>query len=265
LKIASLKSELVDQEQLLEVGGISPAKFEKTKQELTLAEKDLETIQEKNAIRLEQLATEEQGLRLQIQIQEKELESRKEILSRMSIRALSDGIILEVNGTEGEKVNKDHVLVRMSDLSTYKIRASIEDNMDDAIKTGRDVFALLDRDKLDGKIGNINPVIKDRKIEFDVFLARSDYPKLRPNLSVQLQVVIARRDSVPRIRKGTAVEKGRNHEVYKVEAERAVLINIETGLKGDEYCEIRSGIEVGDQIVTSDISSIRKLEEIVIN
>ena len=41
LRIASLKSELADQEQLLEVGGISPAKFEQTKQELELAEQDL--------------------------------------------------------------------------------------------------------------------------------------------------------------------------------------------------------------------------------
>ncbi|MCK5464173.1 MAG: efflux RND transporter periplasmic adaptor subunit, partial [Bacteroidales bacterium] len=37
LRIASLKSEVADQEELLEVGGISPAKFDRTKQELTLA------------------------------------------------------------------------------------------------------------------------------------------------------------------------------------------------------------------------------------
>jgi HlyD family secretion protein len=36
LRIASLKSELTDQEQLLEVGGISPAQFEKTKQEMKI-------------------------------------------------------------------------------------------------------------------------------------------------------------------------------------------------------------------------------------
>ena len=64
LTIASLKSELVDQEQLLEVGGISPARYERTKQELTLAEKDLEMLMEKNSIRLQQLETEEEGLLL---------------------------------------------------------------------------------------------------------------------------------------------------------------------------------------------------------
>lgn len=265
LKIVSLKSELVDQEQLLEVGGISPAKFDKTKQELTLAEKDLETIQEKNAIRLEQLATEEKGLELQINIQEKELEDKKELLSRMIIRAMSDGIVLEINGKEGEKVNKDRLLVRMSDLSTYKISATIDDKMDDAIKTGKDVFALVDNEKLAGKIGNINPVIKDRKIEFDVYLQQSNYAKLRPNLAVELQVVIARRDSVPRILLGPSIGKGDDHEIYKLDAGKAILTPVQTGVRGDEYIEVRSGLDIGDRIITSDISGFRKLQEIDFN
>jgi HlyD family secretion protein len=257
-----LKSELVDQEQLLEVGGISPAKIEKTKQELTLAEKDLETIQEKNSIRLQQLATEEKGLRLQIEIQEKELESKRELLSQMVIRAMSDGIILEINGKEGEKVNEDRLLVRMSDLSTYKISASIDDEMDDAIKTGRDVFALIDGSKLAGKIGNINPVIKDEKIEFDVYLERSDYPKLRPNLAVDLQVVVARRDSVPRMAMTPLFERGDNHEIYIVESGRAVLTTVGSGLKGDDFVEIVSGVGVGDRVIASNIVGLRKLKEI---
>ena len=105
LRIASLNSEVADQEELLEVGGISPAKFEKTKQELTLAEKELEMILSKNSIRLKQLEAEEQGLRLQIDIQEKELETKKENLSRTTVRAPSAGIIMSINGKEGEKVN----------------------------------------------------------------------------------------------------------------------------------------------------------------
>ncbi len=56
LRVASLKSELADQEQLLEVGGISPAKFEKTKQELELAEQDVVMLKEKNSIKLQQLS-----------------------------------------------------------------------------------------------------------------------------------------------------------------------------------------------------------------
>ena len=264
LAIASLKSQLADEEQLLDVGGISPAKIDKTKQELTLAEKDLETLKQKNAIRLEQLNAEEKGLRLQITIQMKELEERKSLLNKMIIKAPSDGIILEINGKEGEKVDRDRLLVRMSDLSTFKIRASIEDKMDSYVKTGEKVFVIIDSVHLKGKIGTISPVVRDRKIEFDVFLDQNSYSKLRPNLNVDLQVVSAQRDSVLRVKKGPAFTNEQNQDIYEVENNMAVMKNIKTGLRGNQYIELLSGAEVGDQLITSDITSLRKQKEIEI-
>ena len=40
---------------------------------------------------------------------------------------------------------------------------------------------------------------------------------------------------------------------------------IETGLVGNEYIEIKEGAALGDELIISDISSIRKLDEIEIN
>lgn len=263
LKIVSIKSELVDQEQLLEVGGISPAKFEKTKQELTLAEKDLETIQAKNRIRLKQLATEEKGLKLQIEIQQKQLDQQNELLHKMAIRAPSSGIILEINGKEGEKVNTDRLLVGMSDLTTFKLRASIEDVYASVTKTGQGVYALVDGKKLSGKIGKVSPAItKEGEIEFDVFLEQSNYSKLRPNMTVDLLVIQSRRDSVLRVKKGPAFGKSNTHNIYIKKFDKAILRKVNTGLSGDEYFEIEEGIIKGDEIIISDISSFRKLEEV---
>ena len=265
LKIISIKSELVDQEQLLEVGGISPAKFEKTKQELTLAEKDLETLQAKNSIRLQQLAAEERGLKLQIDIQQKQLDQKKELLNEMAIRAPSSGIILELNGKEGEKVNTDRVLVRMSDLSTFKILASIEDIHSDVVKTGRKVYANIDASKLTGKIGTISPTIQDGKIEFDVFLDESNYSKLRPNMTIDLDVIEHVRDSVLRVKKGPAFSKSSSHNLYVKKSGKATMTKIETGLEGNNYYEIKNGADSGDELIISDISSLRQLEEVELN
>lgn len=264
LAIISIKSDLVDQEQLLEVGGISPAKFEKTKQELTLAEKDLETILAKNNIRLQQLAAEERGLKLQIDIQQKQLDQKNELLNKMVIRAPSSGIILEINGQEGEKVSTDRLLVRMSDLTTFKIIGSIEDTYDNITKTGRAVYVLVDKTRLEGKIGTISPTVKDDKIEFDVFLNRSNYENLRPNMSVDLQVIEEKRDSVLRVKQGPVFEKSMQQSLYFLIADKAILREVETGLEGNEYVEIKEGVEVGDEIIISDISSLRKLKEIEI-
>ena len=261
LRIASLKSELADQEQLLEVGGISPAKFEKTRQELELAEKDLIMLKEKNFIRLQQLEADEEGLRLQIDMQEKVLAAKEEALSKMIIRAPSAGIILSIRGKVGEKVNSDRLLVEMSDLTNFKIKGQADDDFSEHIKTGTKVYVGIDNEILAGVVGTVNPVIRERKIEFDVNLQESSHFKLRPNLTVDLKIVRAQRDSVLRISNGPALGRGREHKLFVIESGQAVLREIRTGLKTEDYVEVVEGLKEGERVVLSDISSVKRLDE----
>jgi len=264
LRIASLKSELADQEQLLDVGGISPAQFEKTKQELNLAEKELKMVLEKNSIRLQQLEAEEEGLTLEIEIQEKALQEKKVILTKMNVKAPSNGIVLAVYGNEGEKVNADQLLVRMSDLTSYKINGSLDENNAEIIKTGGTVYAIIDEEKLAGRIGTVKPLIENNTVHFDVFLEQSNHPKLIPNKNIELQVVVNQRDSVLRIKKELIIGRGNKHEVYVVQFGKAVRKKITTGLEGMDFIEVLSGIEEGDQLITSDLPSLRRKKEIEI-
>jgi HlyD family secretion protein len=262
LRIASLKSELADQEQLLEVGGISPARFEKTKQELELAEKDLVMLKEKNSINLEQLEADEEGLRLQIEMQEKELAVKEEALSKMIIRAPSAGIILSIRGKVGEKVDNDRLLIEMSDLTNFKIQGKVDDDYSEQLKTGTRVYVGLDNEQLTGVVGTVNPVIRDRKIEFDVNLMESNHYKLRPNLNVSLDIVREERDSVLRINNGPAIGRGNEHKVFVLQNGNAREREIKTGMRTEEYVEVIEGLTEGERVVLSDISSVEDLEEL---
>jgi HlyD family secretion protein len=261
LRIASLKSELADEEQLLEVGGISPAKYEKTKQELELAEKDLVMLKEKNSIQLEQLEADEEGLMLQITMQEKVLAAREEALGRMIIRAPSAGIILSIRGKVGEKVDTDRLLVEMSDLTNFKIRGTVDDDFSDHVKTGTGVYVRIDEEKLTGVVGTVSPVIRDRKIEFDVNLKESNHFRLRPNLNVNLEIVMAERDSVLRIANGPVLGRGDEHKVYVLTGQGAELRDIKTGLRSEDFVEIVEGLKEGDRVVLSEVSSAEELEQ----
>jgi len=260
LRIASLKSELADQEQLLEVGGISPAKFEKTKQELELAGQDLVMLKEKNSIKLEQLEADEEGLRLQIEMQEKELAVKEEALSKMIIRAPSAGIVLSMHGKVGEKMDNDRLLIEMSDLTNFKIQGKVEDDYSEQIKTGTKVYVALDNEQLTGVVGSVNPVIRDRKIEFDVNLRESNHYKLRPNLNVSLEIVWEERDSVLRIHNGPAIGRGQEHKVYVLQNGAAREREIISGLRTEAYVEVLEGLVEGERVVLSAISSVEDLD-----
>ena len=262
LRIASLKSDLENEEELLKVGGISPAKVDKTKQELTLAEQDLKTTKEKNSIRLKQLEIEEAGILLKIDIQKKELERNHELLKKMIVRAPSSGIILTMQGSEGEKVNTDVLLVRMSDLSVLKIRASIEIKKVGIIKTGGIVYAIVENEKVLGTIGDIKPLANDEKIEFDVFLDENKHSKLIPNQKVEILIVTQQAPNVLRLKRGDLITKNKKQYVYVLGQDKALRRRIETGLSDMDYIEVLSGLQEGERVIISASTAFRHMKEI---
>ncbi len=264
LRITSLKAEITDQEQLLKVGGISPALHEQTRKELILAEKDLKMTLEKNSIRLKQLEADEKGLLLQIDIRKKDLELKQDLLERLKVRAPSDGIILGIYTNVGEKVEKDKLLVKMSDLSTFKVKATVDRPYLDDVRIGGEVYAVIDNTSLKGRIGSVTPVMKDKKLEFDVFLDYSYYHKLIPNMEVELQIVTQRKDSVLRVKNGPAFNRNRDQDLFVLKTDKAVKEKVTTGLIGTEYVEIVSGLTPDDRVIISDISRSRHKREIAI-
>ncbi|MBK3519488.1 efflux RND transporter periplasmic adaptor subunit [Carboxylicivirga marina] len=257
LKISSIKSVIADQEQLLEVGGISQAKFDKTKQELVLAEKELLLVQEKNSIRLQQLAADEKGLLLQIEIQQKQLEQQRELLQRMEVKAPSDGIVLAIHAKQGEKVSGDKLLVTLSDLTRFKIRASISSKEKKIIKTGRRAYVIVDNTRLEGRIGTVTPKVEGDNISFSVHLIDNNHPKLIPNQRVDLQIVKRARYDVLRLKKGDMISDKKVQSVYVINEDSAEQQELQLGLVTDDYIEIKEGLKEGDEVVISTVSSVK--------
>ena len=264
LKITSLKSTLADQQQLLEVGGISPARIEQTKQEITLAEKDLQTLKEKNAIRLEQLKKEEKGLLLQIRMQKKDLQNKLNLLEKMDIKAPSSGIILSVSGRKGEKVNADNTLVRMSDLSSFKIIGSVDEQYAEKIKTGTMVLVSVDGEQLEGLIGNVTPVVENNKIKFNVHLKQDNHPNLIANQQVQINIITNHKQNVTRLPKPPEFNRKKKLELFVIAGNKAVKTEVTLGIVGNNYLEVQSGLNPGDVVITDGINNFRQLNEIEI-
>lgn len=249
IQITSLKSQLSDEEQLVEVGGISPAKIEKTKQEISLAEKELITLKEKNSIKLKQLKAEEEGLLLGIEIQEKEMNEKLAALEQMNVRSRSAGIVLSIGNKPGEKVNKDQVLVRISDLTSFKISGSVEEKMADYIKTGTPIYAIFEDSRLFGHIGIVSPIVENGKIKFNVHLDESSHSKLIPQQNIELWIARKFKDNALRIKNIPQFEKGKPEYLYVYKDGLAIKSRISIGYISPDYIEIQDGVKEGDQII----------------
>ncbi len=264
LKIASIKSTLSDQKQLLEVGGISQAQVDKTSQELILANKDLQLAEEKNTIRLAQLATEEKGLLLQIEMQEKELLQQRNLLKNMHVKAPSNGIILSIHAKEGEKIQGEKLLVSISDLSRLKVEASINERHRRLIKIGRKANVLAGNERLQGRISSVMPRLDNGNLHFSVVLTEDDQSKLIPNQKVELHVLKTAKRNVLRLKKGPLVDSKEKQSLYKVNGDSAVKQEFTFGLINEEFAEIKEGGQEGYEIVIATSAPLRNINSIKI-
>ena len=217
---------------------------------------------EKNSIRLQQLETEEKGLLLQIRMQEKNLEEKEKLLEKMSISAPSDGIILAINGQEGEKIGTDNLLVRLSDLTSFKVSGSVEEQYAKQLKTGNKVLVMVDGEQLEGTVGNITPRVENNKVQFNVHLEQSSHPKLIANQQVQIQIINNLKNDALRIKKIPDFEESKKQRKFVVEGDKAVQKEFTLGITGNEYCEILSGLNEGDIVITEGLNAFRHMDEI---
>lgn len=253
LRIASIKAQLADEEQLLSVGGISSAKIDETKQNLVLAEKDLAMAQKKNAIRLSQLKTEETGLNLQIEIQKKQLSDKIALLDQLKIKAPSDGIILAIAGKKGEKVGNDKMLVTLSDLTTFKIKGQIDAKSSEYVKTGNPVIVITEKEKFNGTVGNVTPGVAENKIQFNVHLEENINQQLIPNQTVSLKVLKSMRENVLRIKSSNKIKANTEQTIYVIDnLGNKVSRTVNFGIKGVDFQEVISGLNEGERVILSD-------------
>jgi len=197
-------------------------------------------------------------------MQEKNLEEKQKLLEKMSIRAPSSGIILTVNGHEGEKVGTDKLLIRMSDLSSFKISGSVEEQHAEKLKTGNKVFVSIDNEQLEGTVGNVTPMVENNKIQFNVHLKQSSHPKLIANQQVQIKIINSLKDSVLRIKSQPEFESSKSQQKFVIQGNKAVVKNFTLGVCGNDFCEIISGLDEGDIIITDGMNAFKHLNEIEI-
>ncbi len=225
-----------------------------------------------------------------------QLKQARDDLSKTSIYAPMAGTISDLNKEQGEiaigsQFQEDVILV-IADLSEMEAQVDVDENDIVAIAIGQsaeiEVDALLDQ-VLNGTVQEIASSANDlagggtRKIEFEIKIAISDPPTtLRPGMTAGTEVATHRNDqalSVPiqsvAVRtleqlmqaeetladveaRYDADRDGFVEVVFCIEAGMAVARQVKTGIQSDEYIEILSGVDEGEEIVTGSYRAISK-------
>jgi len=186
-------------------------------------------------------------------------------LTRTILAAPFDGIIAKINGELGEYVMPSPPgiptppAVDLVDNNCLYISAPIDEVDAAAVSIGQPVHISLDafpNKTFDGRIRRIAPYVLEiekqaRTVDVEAEFTRTeDYARFLAGYSADLEIILATRADVLRIPTEALLEDKRVL-VFSKEDKQLHARKIETGLSNWKMTEVISGLEEGEQVVSS--------------
>lgn len=202
---------------------------------------------------------------LELNIFRKGLAETKRTLDDAQIRSPRKAILTYVNNEIGSQVPQGTKVAIVSDLSHFKIEGEIADTYGDRIAAGSKAVVKIGSDKLDGTVSDVTPLSKNGVISFTVQLEEDSHRRLRSGLKTDVYVMNAVKDDVMRIANASYYVGKGEYELFVINGDQLLKRKVQLGDSNYEYVEVVSGLEPGDQVIVSDMSSYKDKNKLKIN
>ena len=189
------------------------------------------------------------------------LELAKTRLEKSTIRAPFEGMAGLREVSEGDYVETGQIITYVEAIDPIKIEFSVPEKFFADIKLGQSVFISVDAYKgkeFEGAIFAIDPKVdpETRNIRIKASAANSE-ALLRPGMFAYVTIRLGKKEDAILIPEEAIIPSGKGSSVYKVIDGKAVLTDVETGLRNKAMVEIIQGLSAGDEIITAGQMKIR--------
>lgn len=264
LNINKLKADLEDSRRLEKVGGGTKEDITRAENALKIAELEKQQLENDLSYNRKSMGASLRETELGAQIEGKNLKELQHKLKMADIVADRKGVLTWVNENIGSSVNEGEMLAKVADLGSFRVEGSCSDVYAEQVKPGLSVIVKVNESALRGVITQVKPAVKDGVIGFVVQLDNAQNEALRPNMKVEVYVVTSRSANTIRVANGPAFNGKQKQHVFVLENGVAKRREIQVGLSNFDFVEIKSGLQVGEKVILTDMNQYEHLEEITI-
>ena len=265
LRLAAAEAQLNDSRRLLEIGGATQEEVEAAELEVQITRLERDKLQNDLDYRRSSLAGRKRKLELEVGIQEKEVRELASRMNDLAVTAPRPGVITWVNESVGQQVETGSPLVRIADLSRFRLEGNCSDRYAEQVKLGYEVIVRIGNERLKGRVSSILPEVENNTLRFIVELDDVGNAALRPNLRTELRIISGQHEDVVRVKNGPAFRGGNTQDIFVVEGDQAVRRRIRMGLRNSDFIEITEGLQPGERIIISDLEPFEELERFTIS
>ena len=252
------KVELRNEQYLDSLGSGTTDKVRQAELSYNVAQLEYEQLEQQYDNEKEVLAAEYKVQELDFSIFRKGLAEMKRTLDDAQIRSPRKAILTYINNQIGAQVSQGSQLAVISDLSHFKVEGEIADTYGDRVAAGGKAVVKIGNDKLEGTVSSVTPLSKNGVISFTVQLKDDNNHRLRSGLKTDVYVMNAVKEDVMRMANASFYVGRGEYELFVQTADdELVKRKVQLGDPNFEYVEVVSGLQPGDVVVVSDMSSYK--------
>lgn len=264
LQLDELSAQVKDQKRLRDVGGATAEEVEQAELQLKVSQLKKKMLENELSFRQNVNINEKRGLELEYTIQEKKLAELSRKLRETKVQAPQQGVITWINEDIGRKVMEGETLVRIANLEKFRVEASSSDRNSSKIEVGLPVRVRINNQDLKGYIQTILPALENNTIKFHIQLDDPASPLLRPNIRAEVYIITDNRTDIVRVKNGPAFNGAASQYLYVVQGNKVQRRRVNKGLTNSDYVEITDNLNIGEQVIISDMQDYDHLEEFII-
>jgi len=181
------------------------------------------------------------------------LNATQEILDNLVVTSPIAGQLSTIELQPGQSINQGERLGQVDILDNYKIRVDIDEYHLSRIKTGLKGSFDFGGNTYQLEITKVYPVVNNGQFQVDMEFVNEQPSGLTRGQSVRIRLELGESSKALLLARGGFYQSSGGNWVYKVTngGDQAVRRNIRLGRQNPNYYEVLSGLQPGDQVITS--------------
>ncbi|MGB7346046.1 MAG: HlyD family efflux transporter periplasmic adaptor subunit [Pirellulaceae bacterium] len=204
------------------------------------------------------------------------LERAKQELESCTIVADRAGLVIYPTGEEwkdtpdieeGATVHKNQTLLLMPDLKQMQVKVGVHESMVDRLRVGMKAAVKLKRNVMQGEVTYVASVAMPagwwtgNVVKYDTTVSLPQADGLRPGMSVEVEIVLARHEDVLTLPTTAVIETQQGYACW-VRTSRGIQRRaVKLGDSNDMFIMAHEGVDEGDEVILDPLANVQEAQD----